>query len=359
MVRDIFFYIHRTSKFSRETFHFLVVLVRNWWEKQGNNADIRIAYNGYSAGPKKDWLHSFIKQLTGIQPAISWYRPSLIICSPFGSYWLLKSILWVVKGKIPSLFFTEENLATLKKYREYTTYLNGLPSLAMGFDYLTAINYRRFPLWLMYLFTPEFAATASISTIQQRLEYIEQKRLYPKTKFAAMIASHDGYASGKKVSGRVQNTSRTTITEQLATIDFVHCPGKLLHNDDSLAQEYQEDKIAYLQQFLFNICAENAAVKGYVTEKLFEAIEAGTIPIYWGAADPEPTILNQERIVFWQQGQEKELLAQVTQLYFNADSREHFLRQPVFKDGAAEEIHRYFEQLRIDMKNLLATKDIP
>ncbi len=353
MVRDIFFYIHRTSKFGRETFHFLVVLIRNWWEKRGNNADIRIAYNGYSAGPKKDWLYSFTKQLTGNRTAVSWYRPSLIICSPFGSYWLLKAILLAVKGKIPSLFFTEENLATLKKYREYTTYLDGLPSVAMGFDYHSAANYRRFPLWLMYLFTAEFAATASIGAIQRRLESIEQQRLHPKTKFAAMIASHDGYALSKKVSGWVQPTSRKTITEQLATIEFIHCPGKLLHNDDSLAKEYHEDKIAYLHQFLFNICAENAAVKGYVTEKIFEAIEAGTIPIYWGAADPEPTILNQERIIFWHEGQEEELLAQVKELYCNSESRERFLRQPVFTDRAAVEIHRYFDKLREDIKNLL------
>ena len=198
MVRDIFFYIHRISKFFRETLHFLGVLSRNWREKRGNNADIRIAYNGYSAGPKKDWLYSFVKHLTGKRTVVSWYRPSLVICSPFGSYWLLKAILLAVKGKIPSLFFTEENLATLKKYREYTTYLDGLPSLAMGFDYRSAANYRRFPLWLMYLFTAEFAATASIDAIERRLEYIEQQGLQIKTKFAAMIASHDGYASGKK-----------------------------------------------------------------------------------------------------------------------------------------------------------------
>lgn len=351
MLRDIFFYINRTSKFFRETFHFLHTLVRNWQEKKGNSADIRLAYNGYSSGPKKDWFHMFIKELTGRPVAVSWYKPSLIICSSFGSYWLLKMLLWATK--VPSLFFTEENLATLKKYREYKTYLSGQPSLAMGFDYCAAANYRRFPLWLMYLFPAEFAATASVALIQRRLDQIEEQRFYPKTKFATMIASHDGYASGKKVFECLQNTSRSVITKQLATIDVVHCPGKLLHNDDSLAIEYNDDKIAYLKQFLFNVCAENAAVKGYVTEKIFEAVEGGTIPIYWGAADPEPTILNQQRIIFWNESQKEQILAKVKKLYIDVDTRTRFLQQPVFNDGAAKEIHCYFEQLRKDLKKLL------
>lgn len=359
MVRDILFYIHRTSKFSRETLHFLVQMVRDWWKKRGAKAEIRIAYIGPSAGPKKDWLYTFIQELTGQQMAISWYRPTLIICSPFGSYWLLQAILWAVKEKVPSLFFTEENLATLKKYREYSTYLDGRPSLAMGFDYLPATNYRRFPLWLLYLFSAECAATASIAAIEERLAHIEQQGLAPKTKFCAMIASHNGYSSGKKVSGWIQETSRSVITQQIATINGVHCPGRLLHNDDSLAQDYKEDKIAYLRQFLFNICAENAAVKGYVTEKIFEAVEAGTIPIYWGAEPPEPTILNQQRIIFWNEARKEEILTQVQQLYLDTKSRERFLRQPVFKDGAAAAIHRHFDQLRTDLKKLLALKDSP
>ncbi len=351
MLRDILFYINRVSKFFRETFLFLVTLIRHWREKRGANADIRVAYNGYSSGPKKDWFYTFIKELTGAQIAVSWYKPSLIICSSFGSFWLLKVILWAAKA--PSLFFTEENLSTLKKYREYRTYLAGQPSLAMGFDYSSAANYRRFPLWLMYLFPAEFAATASVALIQQRLNQIERVCFHPKTKFAAMIASHDGYASNKKVFGCTQNTSRSAITKQLTTIDFVHCPGKLLHNDDSLLAEYNDNKISYLKHFVFNICAENAAVKGYVTEKLFEAIDGGTIPIYWGAENPEPNILNQQRIIFWNECEIEQTLTKVKKLYMDADARASFLRQPIFTSDAAEEIHHYFEQLRNDLKKLL------
>jgi hypothetical protein len=351
MLRDIFFYIKRTSKFFRETLLYFIVLFRDWKEKKGRDAGVRIAFNGYSSGQQKDWFCRFVQELTRQQVVVSWYKPTIIFSSSFGSYWLLKILLLVYK--VPSVFFSEENLTTLKKYREYKTYLDGQPSLAMGFDYHSAENYRRFPLWLLYIFPPDFAVKASVDDIRQTLDRIEEQSLYPKTKFAAMVASHDGYACRKKVYGCVKNTSRSVITQQVSIIDFVHCPGKLLHNDDSLQDQYNDDKKAYLKQFLFNICAENASVKGYVTEKLFQAIEGGTIPIYWGAENPEPTILNQQRVIFWDESQPENVLETLEKLYLDEESRKKFLQQPVFTGCAANEIHNYFVRLQNDLKLLI------
>jgi hypothetical protein len=120
-----------------------------------------------------------------------------------------------------------------------------------------------------------------------------------------------------------------------------------------LQDEYNDDKKAYLKQFLFNICAENASVKGYVTEKLFQAIEGGTIPIYWGAENPEPTILNQQRVIFWDESRLENVLETLEKLYLEEETREKFLQQPVFTDGAASEIHKYFVQLQNDLKSLI------
>jgi hypothetical protein len=41
-------------------------------------------------------------------------------------------------------------------------------------------------------------------------------------------------------------------------------------------------KLAFLEQYKFNIAFENAAVPGYTTEKLVEAMLARCLPIYWG-----------------------------------------------------------------------------
>jgi hypothetical protein len=205
----------------------------------------------------------------------------------------------------------------------------------------------------MYLFPPKVAVKASVADIQTRLDGIEAKAKRSKKKFAAMVASHDGYASRKKVSGHVEIVSKTEITEKVGTIDFVHCPGRLLHNDDSLKDEYQDDKKLYLEQFLFNICAENACVEGYVTEKLFEALEAGTIPIYWGDPNPEPAILNPKRIIFWDGCRIEAVLSTIKELYLNMERREQFMREPLFVNTAAQEIYDHFSCLRRDLEKLL------
>lgn len=46
-----------------------------------------------------------------------------------------------------------------------------------------------------------------------------------------------------------------------------------------------ETKWETLARYDFVLCFENTARKGWLTEKLFEALRVGTIPIYWGATD--------------------------------------------------------------------------
>jgi len=43
-----------------------------------------------------------------------------------------------------------------------------------------------------------------------------------------------------------------------------------------------EEKVKFLQSYKFNICFENACAPGYTTEKIYHAMLANCIPIYWG-----------------------------------------------------------------------------
>lgn len=45
------------------------------------------------------------------------------------------------------------------------------------------------------------------------------------------------------------------------------------------------EKHVVLQQFKFNLCYENTILDGYITEKIFDAFRAGSVPIYLGAPD--------------------------------------------------------------------------
>jgi hypothetical protein len=50
------------------------------------------------------------------------------------------------------------------------------------------------------------------------------------------------------------------------------------------------DKLKTLSEYKFAMCFENASYSGYVTEKIFDCLAAGTIPIYLGAPDIESIV---------------------------------------------------------------------
>lgn len=44
-------------------------------------------------------------------------------------------------------------------------------------------------------------------------------------------------------------------------------------------------KLETLSRYTFSLCFENVILNGWVTEKIFDCLAAGTVPIYWGAPD--------------------------------------------------------------------------
>ena len=46
-----------------------------------------------------------------------------------------------------------------------------------------------------------------------------------------------------------------------------------------------ESKSSVLKNYWYSLCLENSYHPGYVTEKIFDGYQSGTIPIYWGGID--------------------------------------------------------------------------
>ena len=53
---------------------------------------------------------------------------------------------------------------------------------------------------------------------------------------------------------------------------------------------FADDKPRTMSEYTFALCFENAIWPGYVTEKIFDSMAVGTIPVYWGAPDIEEDI---------------------------------------------------------------------
>ncbi|GBR73582.1 putative fucosyltransferase [Candidatus Termititenax aidoneus] len=237
------------------------------------------------------------------------------------------------------IFYTGENVSgnsRVDSYKQYNDYVSDQTrldqiKLSLGFNFLAKENYLRLPLWLWYFFDPY----SSKDKIRHKLKEFWNTNSGKRQKFCALVASHDN-----------KNNLRAEIHNTLSSIGQVDCPGKLLHNDDSLKTVFADNKIIYLRQYKFNICPENSHGNGYVTEKLFQALHAGCIPIYNGySPDPEPNIINPKVILWFEPNSNNtQTLKQVKELWADEQKYRTFLAQNCFLDTAPEMIHDYLKK---------------
>lgn len=270
------------------------------------------------------WLYRFVKNNGLCQTA----NKPIIFCSVFGDREVLSHVNDGFK-----IFFTGENLQS----PQWAQYSDGLLedkncALSIGFDEFEDNRYLRFPLWLTYVFEPELDE----KKIRERCEQLRYPTIGYREKFACLIARAD--TSGV----------RTAMYEGLKGIERIDCPSELFHNDESLIEQFEDDKVKYMQQYLFNICPENSNADGYCTEKVFEAIAAGCIPIYWGSYNrPEEKILNPNAIIFWDKDSDgSEAIHKIRELYEEPGKMKEFMRQPRLLPNAEEEIIRMMNELK-------------
>ena len=240
------------------------------------------------------------------------------------------------------LFFTQENTHVPESQWLWAEDIwKKEPSLTLtcGFDYAEHPKYLRFPYWLEHMFAPDVTK-----------EYIEQfVDKYNISKDNAARVKDCAFVCKKDYFG-----DRAQIADLVAQIMPMSYPSDFRHNDDDMRGIFGDDKIAYLRQFRFNLCPENTNNWGYVTEKIFEAIKAGCVPIYWGNEGfPEPDILNPKAIVYLDKDNPEEGLALLRKLYEDSKAFAEFASQPRFLPGAEEKIYGYYERLENKLKEIL------
>lgn len=183
-----------------------------------------------------------------------------------------------------SVFFTGEN--TDNGYWRYKNYLLNNVNMALGFKYLQHPNYLRFPQWLI-TFIPPTANGFTIRELLNKLNYCTN--FYSRPYKYALIASHDNFAK-----------KRRKIVAAIQDKEHILFAGKYQNNTMLLKENFNNNKIEFLKNVQFNICPENSNAAGYVTEKIFDAVQAGCVPIYWGSNNnPEPEVLNKDAIIFF------------------------------------------------------------
>jgi hypothetical protein len=105
-----------------------------------------------------------------------------------------------------------------------------------------------------------------------------------------------------------------------------------------------EAKLKFINSYKFNLCFENSSYPGYATEKLYEALCAKTVPIYWGS----PTIecdFNTKAFLNWHDYQDDDAFFEaIKEIDENPDLYEEMYLQPMFSDY--QRVNKYFDKDR-------------
>jgi hypothetical protein len=142
-------------------------------------------------------------------------------------------------------------------------------------------------------------------------------------------------------------TIRERFFDLLSKYRRVDAPGSSRHNcpplgsaRDSLSSRNSSDwqlvKLDYLAGYKFTIAFENSSYPGYTTEKIANALHAGSVPIYWG----NPLIsrdYNPKRFVNVHQFDSFEsVVERVIELDQDEDAYNRMVAEPIFvEDGRA------------------------
>lgn len=239
-----------------------------------------------------------------------------------------------------NIFYTGENLHADRFSVQRNMFEKQHYDLSLGFDTSDASNYLRLPLWILWCFPPD----ANRKTINKIVQAMRYPTIGDRKEFCCLICSHD------------QSGIRSQIMDKLSTIGAITSAGRFRNNTDALQKEFNDDKVSFMRQFKFAICPENSDAFGYVTEKIFDAILSGCIPIYTGSSNqPEPTLINSNAIIFWNPAADNNTMSETVKLLGNSpQAYMNFAMQARLTDDAEEVVWQYYAGLKKHFEQLLS-----
>jgi hypothetical protein len=251
------------------------------------------------------------------------------ICGPFGC----KD---PVRAGIPSVFTTGENIPPLNSQ----SCADNNIKLQLGFAPLNTNEYKRLPLWMMYI---NWFGADNERLVNPRIVPLEKcikshaVRPSDRTNFCAFIVTNPS------------NPVRNAAFETISGIGHVDSAGRYKNNcGDAIFAGLgggggEEKKLAFLENYRYNITYENSYGEGYVTEKLFHAKAAGCIPIYWGDSEAVKRDFDSNGFIDAKALSDEELVARIKWLESpeGAVERNRIAQTPMFSEEKAEEIRQY------------------
>ena len=168
--------------------------------------------------------------------------------------------------------------------------------------------------------------THQLSAIQTVYNVTKVKNIdVSKKKFCAWVVSNGG--------GRVRNL----FYDKLSEYKVVDSGGHFRNNVGGSVG----NKIEFLSHYKFSICMENSKTQGYISEKLVDCFEAGTIPIYYGD-DTVLELLNSKSYIHIKNEDEFEEKIELIKKIDNNDT----LYQEIIREKIVIDDSRYARELQ-------------
>jgi hypothetical protein len=230
----------------------LRIAVMNWWNEPDKKA--------------KNWFVEYMKanfdNIECVNPEES--DIDILFSSVFGNMRRIESI----KARVKVLFSGESwRNQTYSQYK--SEYIEKHYDLILHFDETDESRKRqRFPLWLLYV--PKYNMNDASDNL---ITYVNEMRSMnmnnEKIIFGSCIARHDPTGMRGKISNEINKYGK---------MEYV---GRWRNGDKPKIGQLRKDKLKYLSNVIYSVCAESHIDSHYCSEKIFEAFMGGTIPIYW------------------------------------------------------------------------------
>lgn len=208
-------------------------------------------------------------------------------------------------NKVLKIFFTGEN----RRPWNYQAHA------AISFDHLDGPSHYRLPLYAV----EDWYQTTKLG-LPSVLD-LDRNNNIDRKKFCSFISANPA------------SLDRNEAFHFLSQYKRVDSGGPLFNNIGSVlprGSDAQIHKLNFMKERKFNLCYENSSYPGYVTEKLFHALYAGVVPIYWGSPTVELDFNPDAFISRHDFGTFQEMLDKIIEIDNNEEMYRDMINQPIF-----------------------------
>jgi len=182
-------------------------------------------------------------------------------------------------------------------------------------DYALTCHYLEDP---RHLRLPYYVLCGPATQLDKQAEDLEQL-VESRKHFCSFVVSN---------SGKRKTQKRVDFFHRLSQYKQVDSGGRAFNNIGGPLPEGWQHKLEFLRSRKFHIAFENESLPGYTTEKLFQAMLARTVPIYWGSPRIHEEFNPRSFLNYFDFPSEEALIERIIELDRDDQKYLEVLRQP-------------------------------